>query len=132
MAYSNSKPVGSKNILRLKSINIDGWKATRLALSNLFASTLLVLCFLHGFIKIRNVAQKEPQVNTLYDYIWEAYRAEDAEGFQQGIKDLREWMKTAGLKESNRKNVEKLIDKTAQYCKAYNRQQAHRTSNTVA
>ena len=49
-----------------KSINIDGWKATRLALSNLFASTLLVLCFLHGFIKIRNVAQKEPQVNTLY------------------------------------------------------------------
>lgn len=113
------------------SINIDGWKATRLALNNLFASAMLVLCFLHGFIKIRNVAQKEPHVETLYDYIWQAYHAENAEDFQQGIEDLQAWMKTVELRESTRKNVQKLIDKSTQYQQAYQRKQAHRTSNTV-
>ncbi len=113
------------------SINIDGWRATRLAFKNLFASTMLVLCFLHGFIKIRKVAQKEPHVETLYDYIWQAYHAENAEDFQQGIKDLQAWMKTVQLKESTQKNVQKLIDKSTEYQQAYQRTQAHRTSNTV-
>ena len=113
------------------SINIDGWKATRLAFNNLFASTMLILCFLHGFIKIRNVAQKEPHVQTLYDHIWEAYRAEDAETFQLEIDKLNTWMEAVELKESTRKNVQKLIDKSTQYQQAYQRKEVHRTSNTV-
>lgn len=39
-----------------ESINLDGWKATNLSWKNLFPSILIVLCFLHSFIKIREIS----------------------------------------------------------------------------
>ena len=37
-----------------QTVNTDGWFATRNAFRTLFPSIALVLCFLHGFLKIRN------------------------------------------------------------------------------
>ena len=40
------------------TVNTDGWPATRAAWSGLFPSVVLILCFLHGFLKIRDRARK--------------------------------------------------------------------------
>jgi hypothetical protein len=41
------------------SVNIDGWKATRKAWTYLFPSIVIICCFLHVFIKIRDRAKKK-------------------------------------------------------------------------
>ena len=41
-----------------KSVNLDGWKATNATWKNLFPNVMLILCFLHSFIKIREIAKK--------------------------------------------------------------------------
>ena len=37
-----------------QTANTDGWKATRAAFAGLFPTVVLILCFLHGFLKIRD------------------------------------------------------------------------------
>src|SRR5205085_690714 len=35
-----------------ETVNVDGWAATRNAFSSLFTTVTVVLCFLHGFLKV--------------------------------------------------------------------------------
>ena len=41
-----------------QTVNTDGWKATRKVWKNMYSSVLLILCFLHGYLKIRATAKK--------------------------------------------------------------------------
>jgi hypothetical protein len=41
-----------------KTINTDGWCPTNMALKKLFPSVVLILCFLHAFLKIRKTVRR--------------------------------------------------------------------------
>ena len=40
-----------------KTVNIDGWEATRIAFTTLFFGAVIIRCFLHAFIKVRDCSK---------------------------------------------------------------------------
>jgi len=42
-----------------QTVNTDGWRATQKAWSNLFATVVIIECFLHAFLKIRDRCQRQ-------------------------------------------------------------------------
>ena len=111
-----------------ETINTDGWKATRGAFAKLFRQVVLVLCFLHGFLKIRD---RSRQQHDLHQRVWEVYRAETASDFQSRMAELKSWSDTADLREPVRENLEKLFAHETDYATSYDHQGCYRTSNQV-
>lgn len=78
-----------------KSVNLDGWKATNQSWKNLFPSITIVLCFLHAFIKIRDVGKSlKEKFHEIGDKIWEVYRKETVLEFRQEIAALLVWIQS--------------------------------------
>src|SRR3954451_16479307 len=63
-----------------ETVNVDGWAATRNAFRAWFPTITVVLCFLHGFLKIRDRCRK---AHELHRRIWDVYRAATAEEFRR-------------------------------------------------
>ena len=100
-----------------ESINTDGWKATRNSLRRLFPQVLLVPCFLHGFLKIRDRSRKD---RGLHARVWDVHCAESAEEFHQRMydqrmSDLRTWSETQDLKPTAREALSKLFADEDEY-----------------
>jgi hypothetical protein len=58
-----------------ETVNTDGWWATQNAFRALFPTIVPILCFLHGFLKIRDRCRK---ARDLHQQVWDVYRAETA------------------------------------------------------
>jgi hypothetical protein len=71
-----------------QTVNTDGWKATHHAWQTLFTGVALVLCFLHGFLKIRDRGRK---LHELHRQVWEVFRAATAADFVQRMAAFRAW-----------------------------------------
>ncbi len=63
-----------------ETVNTDGWASTRNAFQTLFPRITVVLCFLHGFLKIRDRCRKACE---LHRRVWDVYRAATAEEFRR-------------------------------------------------
>jgi len=115
------------------TVNIDGWKATRNAWSFLFSSMIIIYCFLHVYIKIRDRAKKKykDMFMNVASKLWECYRAENKQTFSQRIRRLLEWCKKNETPDVLLKPVEKLRKNIAAYTAAYDHPNAHRTSNML-
>lgn len=113
------------------SINTDGWAATKKALKGLFTQTVMVLCFLHSVIKIRQVAQKEPQKQALFDRVWAIYRAPDAGSFDAAVLDLEHWAKENVVKDSVKEQVAKIGKRKEEFKTFFEVPTAKRTTNMV-
>lgn len=111
-----------------KSINTDGWKATRKSLQGLFPQVLLVLCFLHGFLKIRDRCRKHYD---LHERVWEVYHAETEPEFRTKLSELKEWSQTQDLRSPVQIALEKLISRADDYAVSYAQPEAYRTSNQI-
>ncbi len=117
-----------------KTVNNDGWTATHKAWQQLFPNIVTILCFLHGFIKIRSRCKR---LGTLYTQIkqqvWEIYDAADREQFHVGVSCLQAWIMqhrdslTTGAIEA----LDKLCRRADQYCLAFDHPAAYRTSNMI-
>ena len=115
------------------SINLDGWKATNAAWRNLFPSITIIACFLHGFLKIRDIGkQLKTQFHEVCTKIWDAYRQETALEFRAALVDLKEWA-NQNIVDNQRVviKINDLCDKSARYEVAYEQPQAYRTSNQI-
>ena len=110
-----------------KTVNTDGWKATRLAWLALFPLVVVLRCFLHGWLKIRQGCKKHPQFHEASDKVWEAYRAADRRTFGQRMRRLREWAVRV-LKGEILSRVLRLCGRSKEYGLAYDHPGAHRTS----
>lgn len=110
-----------------RTVNTDGWQATRLAWLALFPFVVILRCFLHGWIKIREGCKKHPQFHEASDKVWQAYRAEDRRTFGQRIRRLREWA-TRVLKGQILDRVLRLCSRSKEYALAYDHPEAYRTS----
>ena len=111
-----------------ETLSADGWPGTRNAFLAWFANIAIVLCFLHGFIKIRDRGRKNFELLT---NVWHVYRAATAAEFRQRMTDLKTWCSQQPLSATVQEMLQKLYNKTAEYAVAYAHPGCHRTSNLV-
>lgn len=111
-----------------QTVNTDGWAATQNAFRSLFSTIAVVLCFLHGFLKIRDRCRKN---HDLHRHVWDVYRATTAEEFHRLMSEFQQWCQSQTWTASVREMVTKLWNKTGEYAVAYAHPGCRRTSNTV-
>jgi hypothetical protein len=70
-----------------ETVNTDGWKATQAAWRTLFSEVVLIWCFLHGFLKIRDRCRKAFE---LHQKVWEVYQATSAHAFREAMESFRQ------------------------------------------
>jgi hypothetical protein len=115
------------------TVNMDGWKATRNAWKFLFSSVVIICCFLHVFIKIRDRARKK--YKDIFDEaaskLWDCYHAEKKIAFSQRVRRLIEWCEKNNMPSVIADPIKKLRQNIAAYKVAYDHPNAHRTSNMI-
>ena len=111
-----------------KTVNTDGWLATRNAFRNLFSTIATVLCFLHGFLKIRDRGRKARE---LHDRVWEVYRATTADEFHERMCAFRKWCEEGSWPKAVMDMAAKLWNRAVEYAVSYTHPGCHRTSNLV-
>ena len=114
-----------------ETVNTDGWEATQKAWRSLFPLVILIECFLHAFIKIRERGKHlKDAFRQLSQKVWEVYHAIDAASFRLQAKELLVWAEnttTGYVLEA----VQKLCAKVDRFVLAYDHPLAHRTSNML-
>ncbi len=116
---------------RPKTVSTDGWKGTQAAWKALFQRVVILLCFLHGWLKIRDRAKHlKDQFGEVSRRVWEAYHALDRRSFGQRLRRLREWA-DGQLSGVVLENVLDLCRKGRRFAVAYHHPGGHRTSNML-
>jgi hypothetical protein len=110
-----------------RTVNTDGWAATKLAWLALFPLVAVLRCFLHGWLAIRDGCKKHPLFVTLSEKIWQAYHATDRRSFGQRLRRLREWAEQA-LSGEIRERALRLCSRGGEYGLAYQYPGGQRTS----
>jgi len=114
-----------------KTVSTDGWKGTQAAWKALFRKVVILLCFLHGWLKIRDRAKHlKDQFAEVSRRVWEAYHALDRRSFGQRLRRLREWAEEH-VSGAVLENVLDLCRKGRRYAVAYRHPGGHRTSNML-
>lgn len=115
-----------------ETVNTDGWSATQKAWKALFPLIVVIECFLHAFLKIRQRVRKRfgdiyPE---LVKQVWHVYHAPQASVFRERAKALQGWAQQR-LSGSALEAVQKLVSKTDRFVLAYAHPGAYRTSNML-
>ena len=111
------------------SVCTDGWAATRAAWRALYPGLTLVLCFLHGVLKIRERCAEGLRREVL-KRAWEVYGGATKRSFSQRMRRFKEWGQKK-LSGAVLVAVVKLSARTKDYLPAYEVPGAARTSNQV-
>jgi len=116
-----------------ETVNTDGWKATQKAWKALFPCIVLICCFLHLFIKIRDRARKKHKEFFLQaaEKLWNCYRAQTKASFSQRVRRLHEWAIEISLPDVIKGPIAKLRKNLGSFSIAYDFPGAHRTSNMI-
>ena len=115
-----------------KTVNTDGWGATRIAWQILFPRIVIIQCFLHAFIKVRDRCKKWGDLFTqIATAVWDAYHAPNKRAFSQRIRRLREWAQETLDEGVVLDKLLALCEKAPLFAQAYDHPNAHRTSNMV-
>ncbi|MFZ6028628.1 MAG: hypothetical protein ACOYYS_13000 [Chloroflexota bacterium] len=114
-----------------ETVNTDGWEATQKAWRNLFPLIVILECFLHAFIKIRQRGKHlKDTFRQLSQRVWEVYHAVDAPAFRLQATELLTWAET-NTTGYVLDAVRKLCSKVDRFILAYDHPLAHRTSNML-
>ena len=111
-----------------ETVNTDGWKATQNAWRTLFSAISVLLCFLHGFLKIRDRSRKD---HALHRRVWDVYQAATKAEFGKRIQSFRCWWQRQAWTTPVREALEKLWNHRREYAASYQHPGCHRTSNLV-
>lgn len=115
-----------------RTVNTDGWRATQKAWAGLFNAIVIIECFLHAFLKIRDRCKH--QYKTLFgpiqQQVWDIYHAADPTAFRQQVSDFQTWA-AQHLTDTALEAVEKLCAKTDSFILAFDYPDAYRTSNMI-
>ena len=114
-----------------KTVNTDGWKGTIAAWLNLFTTIVLLRCFLHGWLKIRDRAKHLERFLELGELVWNAYDAVNIATFRRRLRALQKWALAHLQPGIVRDEVLDLCNKEDLWVKAYDHPQGHRTSNML-
>jgi hypothetical protein len=114
-----------------KTVNTDGWSGTRAAWKALFPRVIILQCFLHAWLKIRDRGKHlKEQFTEVSRRVWEAYHAPDRRSFGQRLRSLRRWA-TGHLTGIVLEKVLDLCQKRKKWSIAYRHPGGHRTSNML-
>ncbi len=111
-----------------ETVNTDGWLATQNAFKLLFASVVPILCFLHGFLKIRERCRKAYE---LHQQIWTLYKATTKAEFDQALAEFQSWFALQSYPQPVCEAVAKFCNRAHLYALSYDHPGCHRTSNLV-
>lgn len=113
--------------------NTDGWMATQNALKTLYPKIIIIECFLHAFLKVRDRATKK--LNDYFDKagdkIWNCYRALSKRSLAQQIRRLNEWAQAQVPDSPMKENILKLCKKKNRWMIHFDQPCAHHTSNML-
>ena len=74
------------------TVNTDGWQGTQAAWRALFTGVVILQCFLHAWLKVRDRAKHLKEVFAdVSRRVWEAYLAPERRCFAQRLRRLRQW-----------------------------------------
>lgn len=114
-----------------KTVSTDGWKSTQAAWKALFKRVIILPCFLHAWLKIRDRAKHlKERFADVSRRVWEAFRAPDRRSFGQRLRRLRQWA-TEHLTGIVLEKALDLCGKRKLWSKAYLHPDGHRTSNML-
>jgi hypothetical protein len=114
------------------TVNTDGWAATQQAWRALFPLVVILRCFLHGWLSIRDRAKHLGEMFwTLGEKVWNAYHAPNRRGFAQRLRRLGEWAGRQVMVHWVLEQVRKLCGRSQEYGVAYHHPGGHRTSNML-
>jgi hypothetical protein len=114
-----------------KTVNTDGWKGTQAAWKALFQGIVILQCFLHAWLKVRERGKHlKDQFAEISRRVWEAYHAPDRRCFGQRLRSLRTWAQ-ANLSGVVLEKVLDLCRKRDRWSIAYRHPDGHRTSNML-
>ena len=115
-----------------ETVNTDGWQATQNAWQALFPVIVIIECFLHAFLKIRQRSRRrfKEHYGEIVRQVWEVYHAPDPTIFQERLSAFLSWSRET-LKGSALEAVEKLGAKAERFVLAYAHPGAYRTSNML-
>jgi hypothetical protein len=114
-----------------KTVSTDGWAATQAAWQGLFPRVVILLCFLHAWLKIRDRAKHlKDRFAEVSRRVWEAYHAPNRRSLGQRLRWLRTWA-TDHLQGVVREKVLALCQKRDRWSVAYDHPEGHRTSNML-
>ena len=111
-----------------ETVNIDGWQATKKAFMSLFSKITPILCFLHGFLAVRERSRKEHQ---LHEELWEVYHCDTAEQFRQQMAQFWRACQQGNWSDVIMKKLGKFCNRVEDYIISYQHPGCHRTSNLV-
>jgi hypothetical protein len=114
-----------------ETVNTDGWAATQRAWLSLFPTIVIIECFLHAFLKIRERCRSlKETLNAIAERVWEVYHAPDAATFRVRAEALGQWAQhnTSGYV---REAIGKLCAKADRFALASAYPLAHRTSTML-
>lgn len=116
-----------------KIVNLDGWKAGQRAWLSLFPKVVVINCFLHAFIKVRDRATKKLKgvFRIASEKVWGCYNAAGKRGFSQRVRRFAEWAKEAVPNSPMKDNLFVLCGKSRQWQVFYSHPNAYRTSNML-
>jgi hypothetical protein len=116
-----------------QSVNLDGWKATNHAWKALFPDITVILCFLHAFLKIRDMGKSLKEA--FYEIggkVWEAYRKQTKEAFEAELAILSQWATdNMSVNEKVMVKIKELCAKVSRFSAAYDCPSCYRTSNQI-
>lgn len=114
-----------------ETVGTDGWKSTQAAWKALFPKVVILLCFLHSWLKVRDRAKHLKELFLeVGRRVWEAYHAPDRRSFAQRLRRLRQWA-TGHLTGVVLETVLDLCRKGRRFGVAYHHPGGHRTSNML-
>ncbi len=114
-----------------QTVNTDGWTATQVAWQTLFPLVVILRCFLHGWLSVRERAKHLGDLfYTIGEKVWQAYHAPTRRSFGQRLRGLRTWAQRQ-LHGVVLEQVLRLCRRGQQYGRAYNHPGGHRTSNML-
>jgi hypothetical protein len=112
------------------TVNTDGWWGTMGAWLALFPMVVVIRCFLHAWLRIRERGKKLSNFFELGEKVWNVYYSETKRIMGQRIRRLREW----ALKHTSGVVQEKtldLCDKDVEWSLWYENKNAYTTSNEL-
>lgn len=116
------------------TVNTDAWSATQAAWHSLFPSIVIILCFLHAFLKIRDRAKRLSAIfPELTQKVWDAYHQDTALAFIDKLTVLRLWAEQhrQQLSQSALDAIHKLCHNAYRFSPAYDHPACRRTSNML-
>lgn len=114
-----------------KTVNTDGWSGTQQAWKSLFPMIIILQCFLHAWLKIRD---RSKHLGELFfetgQRVWDIFRAPNKRSCSQRIRVLKGWAQTT-LTGVVQDKVLDLCRKQKLWTLAFDHPDGHRTSNML-